>query len=420
MNYLEKNKNQYLTDLEKLISIKSYLKDPNKYPNQEMIDAIKLMINLGEEEKFKTYYDKEGYYGYIEIGEGKELLAILGHLDVVPPGEEIDKWETDPFKLTIENNLLKARGVQDDKGPVMLGFYLLKYLNESNITLNKRIRLIFATDEESFWRGINKYKEDKQEVPSFGFTPDAKFPAIYSERELWEFKLFGNPSSKFEIKSSGALNVVPDLATYNSKNIELKEIGKVAHAMEPHKGENAIIKLINKIDQDNNLIQFIKNEINNETNGKTLFNKLIKDDDAQLTLNLTNLNINKNKSEVALDLRIPSTSNVKELKEIILKKIKKYNLKYKDYDFLKGVYIPKDSHLIKLTRKAYKEVMKQDLEPFASGGATYARSMDNIIAFGPYFEDSPMTEHQYNEYVKWSDFVKAFDIYVKLMENLLK
>lgn len=421
MNYLEKNKEQFLKDLKGLIEIESYLKDPYNYPTQEMKDAVDYMVDLGDKEGYKTYAHPEGYYGYIEIGQGEEMLAMLGHIDVVPPGEDLDRWATPPFELTVEGDNLKARGSQDDKGPVMLGFYLMKSIIEKGVELNKRIRLIFPTDEESFWRGIEKYKEDGQEVPVAGFTPDSTFPLIYSERELYEFKIYGEGTSDFEIKAGNALNVVPDKASL-IKNGETKVFeGKASHAMVPWKGDNAIVKLLNELESENELIKFAKNEINGETNGVTLFGKEIKDDDSSLSFNFAVLNINNDKAELAVDIRIPNTSSTEELEEMIKSLLnEKYpTLRYERYDQLPGVYTPKDSKLAQVLITSYQEITgDMDTQPIATGGATYARGMDNIVAFGPFFSDSPMTEHQYNEYARFSDFKKAFDIYEKTIKEL--
>lgn len=422
MNYLEKNKENFIEDLRGLIKIKSYLTESNNYPNQEVLDVVNYMVNLGKKENFKTYADSKGYYGYIEIGEGEEMIGILGHLDVVPPGNDLSKWNNQPFDLIFEDGFLKGRGTQDDKGPVMMAFYLLKEIKSLDLKLNKRIRLIFPTDEESFWRGVEKYKSDGQEMPIFGITPDSKFPVTYSERELWEFKIIGKPTDEFEIEAGLALNVVPDEAQYKNKEGKVfKTEGKAAHASEPENGENAITKIVEKIDSDNQIIKFIKNEINSEFNGKTLFGEIFKDDDAKLTLNLGVLNINSSKCEALFDLRIPNTISAKELEKILLSKLKEYSdLSYEVYDILKGVYIPKDSDLIKKLMDSYKRVTGNEEIPIASGGATYARSMDNIVAYGPFFKDSILTEHQYNEQADWNEFIKAYDIYKDFFINILK
>ena len=44
------------------------------------------MLKLGESLGFRTK-NIDGYCGYIEFGEGKEMLGIIGHLDVVPEGD---------------------------------------------------------------------------------------------------------------------------------------------------------------------------------------------------------------------------------------------------------------------------------------------------------------------------------------------
>ena len=36
----------------------------------------------------------DNYMGWAEIGEGDEMVAILGHLDVVPEGKG---WDKDPY-----------------------------------------------------------------------------------------------------------------------------------------------------------------------------------------------------------------------------------------------------------------------------------------------------------------------------------
>jgi acetylornithine deacetylase/succinyl-diaminopimelate desuccinylase-like protein len=46
-------------------------------------------------------------------------ILVYGHYDVQPP-DPLDRWETPPFEPTIRNDRLYARGVSDDKGPLMI------------------------------------------------------------------------------------------------------------------------------------------------------------------------------------------------------------------------------------------------------------------------------------------------------------
>ena len=62
-----------------------------------------------------------------QVGQGDELLAILCHLDVFPAGD-LSNWETSSFEVTIKNDHLVGRGVQDDKGPSMAALFAVKAL----------------------------------------------------------------------------------------------------------------------------------------------------------------------------------------------------------------------------------------------------------------------------------------------------
>ena len=110
-------KEQYLNSLQTIISYPSVLNEgENGTPfGQAIQDVLEKTLELARELGFQTYIDPEGYYGYAEIGQGEELLAVLCHLDVVPAGDLKD-WQTPPFEATVVGDYLVGRGVQDDKG----------------------------------------------------------------------------------------------------------------------------------------------------------------------------------------------------------------------------------------------------------------------------------------------------------------
>ena len=137
---------------------------------------------------FKTK-NIDGYCGYIEFGEGKELVGIIGHLDVVPANIE-DGWTTPPFVPSIRNNKLFGRGSIDDKGPIVSALYAMKAIKDS-ISVSKRVRLILGLNEEKSWKCINYYKKH-EEHPTIGFSPDANFPGIYAEKGIMSINLSNN------------------------------------------------------------------------------------------------------------------------------------------------------------------------------------------------------------------------------------
>ncbi len=412
MNYLEKNIKQYKKDLSDLIKIKTWLRDVEIYPTNEMKQSLDFMKSLADRDNMTSYVDPKGYYGYIEIGQGKELIGILGHLDVVPPGSS-ELWNSDPFTLTEKGNTWIGRGVQDDKGPVMLTYYLMKELNEQG-NLNKRIRLIMGTDEENFWRGIEKYKNDGQEHVTYGITPDSSFPVTYLEKELIQYKILSKEKSDFSLTGGTAFNAVADFASLTQNNETKTFHGKSAHAMEPWSGDNAIFKAINKIDSEHNLIKFIKEKINNEVNGETLFDELIQDEDSPLTLTIGKIQIDDKQAYIGVDSRLPTTITADEYEEKIKEICSTYNLEYERFDYLPGVYFPKNSKIITDLIEVYRNKTNDNSEPISMGGATYARGMKNVVAFGPLLKESEITEHQPNERINIKEFIKAYDIYHEL------
>lgn len=99
---------------------------------QAIQDVLEKTLEICRDIGFTTYLDPKGYYGYAEIGQGAELLAILCHLDVVPSGDEAD-WQTPPFEATIKDGWVFGRGVQDDKGPSLAALYAVKSLLDQGI-----------------------------------------------------------------------------------------------------------------------------------------------------------------------------------------------------------------------------------------------------------------------------------------------
>ena len=160
-NYLtEQVKKEFLESLKTLISYPSVLNEnENGTPfGQAIQDVLEKTLEICRGIGFTTYLDPKGYYGYAEIGQGEELLAVLCHLDVVPSGEEAD-WQTPPFVATEKDGYLFGRGVQDDKGPSMAALYAVKALLNSGVRFKKRVRFIFGTDEETLWRCMGRYNE---------------------------------------------------------------------------------------------------------------------------------------------------------------------------------------------------------------------------------------------------------------------
>lgn len=438
---LENNFSEFLNNLDRVVSIPSYYQeDSTKYPFGENIQKVlEEMIDICKELGFRTYIDSEGYYGYAEIGSGEKLVGVLGHLDVVPPGD-LSKWENEPFKPVIKDGKYYGRGAQDDKGPTLAAIYALKTLLDCGFKLKYRVRFIFGTDEENLWRDMPKYVE-KEEMPRIGFTPDSKFPLIYSEKGLLQCKLIAKNESGLVFKGGDAFNSVPSniIVPKNEElmkvllelNYEFKDkdevieiVGKSVHAQVAETGINAInryMHALTKLGKETKSGKFITENLIGYDFAEPIF-ELVKDEHSgELKFNVGKIEFTEENEILMIDMRIPVTYDKEKIVETLSRKAKEYGFEYTQHDYLKSIYVPLDSELITTLMSAYQEITgDMESQPVASGGATYARAMNNCVAFGCVLPGSPKTEHQPNEYIILDDIKKAMKIYMKAFEKFNK
>ncbi|MCC5911183.1 MAG: dipeptidase PepV [Clostridiaceae bacterium] len=438
---VENNQEQLIASIQDLVKINSVEGEPMEgMPFGEGVDqALKFALELGEALGFKTVY-QDGYYGYIEMGEGKELIGILGHLDVVPV-EKPETWSFPPFEGQIYNNRIYGRGALDDKGPTLAALYAMKAVKESGIKLNKRVRLILGTNEETHWKGINKYLE-KEEIPSIGFSPDSDFPMINAEKGLLQLRLYIDKGTHFQVTGGSALNSVPDsfhykgedihkVATaaanlnydYKIENNSITILGKAAHSAKGWEGINAIARGAIALTSENitsPILEFISKEVEEDVYCRNIFGNYYDDVSGKLTFNVAKIRIDDKKQEVFVDVRLPVTKQKQEVLDILTKGLSPYNISLEELDSLPALYVPEDHYLIKTLRKVYEETTGMNGAPIATGGATYARAIENCVAFGSLFPGEEKTAHKSNEYIAIDSLMKSTLIYANAIVHLVE
>ena len=463
-DFIKEHKETMIKKLQELIQIPSVYsesKNPLMPFGENANKALEYMLNLGKSLGFKTK-NIDGYCGYIEFGEGEEMLGIIGHLDVVPSG---DNWTYPPFSATIFDNKIYGRGAIDDKGPVIASLYAMKYVLD-NCEVHKRIRLILGLNEENDWKCINYYKKH-EESPTIGFSPDADFPCIYAEKSiLTPYFSMNYTKSDYDISiqefdcNNNAINVVPkicstvlkissniimddfikaiknildrydfeiDVYKLNNEEIKLTSYGVGAHSAHPDLGINAISRLIIVLDDlfktyniTIELFDFFTKYINTEYNGESLGINY-KDESGILTLNVGNISLDNNVLKIGLNLRIPISVPIENIENTFMKCLSNYmEINYKKVDFKQSLYIPKDNYLVKTLCDIYNEEANSYLEPIAIGGATYARAFDNCISFGANLPGQKDMCHQTDEFISIDNLLFACRVYSKAIHELSK
>lgn len=460
---VEKRKEDLITDLQGLLKIKSVLDEQNATKGAPLgIDvkrALDYLLNLGEKDGFIAK-NVGNVSGHLEMGAGDGLLGVLCHVDVVPEG---DGWSVDPYGGEIKDGRIYARGAIDDKGPTMAAYYAMKIVKELGLPLEKRVRMIIGTDEESEWRCVSHYFEH-EEMPDMGFAPDADFPIINAEKGIADFDLVQSAADQESEKGNITLlsfdsglryNMVPDHAKavldvkkdhtefmqlfidfMHTQNLEghyyvesgfliLEVEGVSAHGMEPDKGKNAGLVLANflsTVDLDEHAKDFVCAAVRfffGDSRGRTLGVQYEDEITGELTINVGKLSYNEQDGgRFGLNMRYPVTFNIEEGMEKLAKCTEEAGFIVAQFTNSKPHHVPEDDELIKTLQKVYEQQTHKEAKLMSIGGGTYARSLKSGVAFGALFPGRPDVAHQKDEYMELEDLWKATEIYAQAIYEL--
>lgn len=418
-----------IEDLRKLVSIPSVSGEPDgEYPfGKEPYHALAYALELCKSYGFKTK-QCGNHCGYAEIGEGEALFGILVHLDVVPAG---DGWNTDPFDVTVVDDKLYGRGVIDDKGPAIVIIHAMKALLDNQVKLNKRVRIIFGTSEETGDEDDLRLYKETEELPDMGFTPDADFPVVYLEKGIAGVELSMSLASSGLSGASGgnATNMVPDKCTLSyvadGQEHQVIRTGKSAHGSMPELGENAIgnamaeiLRVTESLPVEIPFAKFYQECIGMSTDGVGLHCDFSDEQSGGTTVNPGIIRIQDDKVIVSLDIRCAVSCTPERLITSIQNAVESYGVQGELTDWCESVYMAKESEFVQTLMSVYQGVTGREDEPLIMGGGTYARSMEHIVAFGPTFPGRECTEHQANEYVYIEDLMMAKKVYYEAIKKM--
>ncbi|MFJ7697419.1 dipeptidase PepV [Lysinibacillus fusiformis] len=465
MNWLQAAKerqDELVQELQELVQINSILDEDTKTTEIPFgngpLQALEWLLAKGQKEGLLTK-NVDNYAGHIEMGEGEELLGILCHVDVVPIGDEAD-WTYPPFSGTVADGKLYARGAIDDKGPTVAAWMAMKLVKDAGIQLDKRVRMIVGTDEETGFRCVDHYFK-QEEMPSIGFAPDADFPLINAEKGIAELVFSHNKvgdATKEQLLLFNAgkrPNMVPDLAeakvqhasaqfeqnfqTFLSKNqldgsllmedsryiITIK--GKAAHAMEPEKGVNAAVYLAAFLQQElttetsKQFVDFIADVFYQDHYGHQLELQFEDAMSGHTTLNpgIVSYDVSKGGSLVIsmrYSVSYPFDEKITEAQRLVVKR--GFSLDIQDDS--KPHYVSEDDPFIQTLAAIYRRQSGDTETPLLStGGGTYARVLKKGVAFGMLFPGEQDVAHRADEFVVVENLVKAAAIYAEAIVELV-
>ena len=408
-------KEDILKDLDELIRIKSVSSSDTETASK----ALEWILAKAEGMGFVTK-KTGGVAGHAEYGEGKELAAVLAHVDVVPAGEG---WSTEPYELTEKDGRLYGRGIVDDKGPAIVALYCLKALKDNGIVPNRRIRVIFGAGEEIGMNDMETYFET-EEMPDMAFTPDSEYGICNCEKGILQIEILSENNDGTYLKkfhAGNAVNAVPSSAEAFVDR-EFNAVGKASHGSTPELGVNAAANLIKTLadiygyQSLGELCEFLGKEIGSETDGKTLGIACEDEKSGKLTVNLGKIDIDENVSHAFLDIRYPVTADFTDILKQISAKADIYSLKIGICNHEPPLYADEKSPVIDILKKAYRTVTGEEAKIYSTGGGTYARTLRNRgVAFGPVFEGDTGNIHDVDESMDKENFFRHAQICLEAM-----
>ncbi len=474
MNYLdilETYREDMLKTLKESVSIPSVQSaavrtvDGDIYPfGRGVQTAFEHMLGVGANMGFDTFND-DNYGGHIEFRSdeaGAETFGIVAHLDVVPEGYG---WKSDPYSPRIEDGVIYARGVSDDKGPLVASLYALKAIKEAGIKPKKNIRLILGLDEEVGKEGMTHYLESAG-MPDFGITPDGEFPLINGEMGILFFDLSQKLTSArgreglrlTKLQSGTAPNAVPasaraviaasDNAMYElikdriaqytfetgfkirakkqGSSLVLETEGKAAHGAHPELGINAISIMMDFLgrlqfacEELNDYIAFYNEYIGFNLNGENMGCCFEDEPSGKLIWNVGMASFSEEMASVTVNIRYPVSCTAEQVYAEIEKTTENTRIGIVKTMGEDPIYMPLDHPMVEKLMDAYiSETGDTENQAITIGGGTYAKMLKNTLAFGGLFPGEPDTMHQADERLDLESFYKMARIYATAIYNI--
>ena len=320
-------------------------------PKQALEEVLKISAELGFHTK--NIDDKIGYAQYGDNRSDGAYYGIFGHVDVMPLGEG---WNSPPLSLTLREGKLFGRGTLDNKGPILSNLYALYVLKENGVTFDCPVRIVFGTNEETGF-GCVKHYLTKEIPPTFGWTPDCKWPVVYGER------------GRLKVRVSLPETLVADLYDFANR--------KLLHTN--HHGEELGVAYQ---DEDFGMMQ-----LRGETFG-----------------------MEENRHYVEWTMCYPASCTKSDLlNQITLHMPEKATLEVISH--WAPVLYDKSSKYVQALQQVYTDVTKSDSIPVTTTGGTYAKIIPNIIAYGPSFPGQRDIAHLPNEWIGVKDLETDTIIY---------
>jgi len=459
--WFEKNTDKMLSDIEKLIAIKSIRSGSE--PGAPYGRTSRDVLTVAEQMLKENGVDVRLFEDMIitaSYGTTPPALGILAHLDIVDSGEG---WDTDPYKLTVKDGKLYGRGVIDNKGPAVAAMYALYCVRDLCGKLDHGVELIFGSSEETGFEDIAEYLKKNNPPPNV-FTPDAEFPVVNREKGRFT-PAFGARWVKdtslpriVSITGGKTSNIVPNRAeaviegfskdeaegfckiftektrvafsveTGDEKDAEISKLsikaeGTASHSSRPKLGNNAQTALIEMLAS----MPFAKSEgfeyvkklnrlfPHNDYNGKAFGMDYSDEITGNTTLNFSVLRYDELEFSGTYDSRTAAAADEFDLLEKAKETFKKEGITLTYHELKKSHYTSAETPFVQTLLRVYEDYTGKKGECICMGGLTYAHDIQGGVAFGAAMPGDDNRAHGANEYIELEHLLMCAKMFTRVI-----
>ena len=452
--YIEEHWEEIVEEIGKLVAVPSVVDFDNATEEDPSgVDAhngLRAALDLASRLGFEAVDDK-GEIGFADLkGKTDTLLAMICHADVVTPGVG---WTQDPYTMQRREGFLVGRGVLDDKGPLVIALYTMKFFKDKGWDLPYTLRMLIGTNEETGCMRDVAYYLKHHTAPAFTFTPDDKFPVCYGEKGgfdgLITSKVFSAGNIVDFTTGDAATNAVPSQATLVVKvtdelpaadGIEMTvqdgvatliATGKGGHAAMPEGTINAIGMLVDYAlehqlcTEEENAFLKLTQQIIASTDGSSIGIDTCDGFFDPLTCIAGTIHMVDGALKLTIDIRFPTSTNHDDLMAKLGALVAGAEASIENTLLMEPFLMKPDSPVITTLASSYRDATGLDGEPFTIGGGTYAREFPCAASFGveddhDNYPDWVGPMHGADEGVSEDTLKRAMRVYILTLKRLME
>jgi len=417
--WIEEHKEEFIKEIQGLVRIPSVsradLAEPGAPFGQDCRQVLDYALERGRHYGFATE-DHDGYAGSVILGDREHTIGIIAHLDIVPVGEG---WNYPPFDGVYlpEYDAMIGRGASDNKGPFVLGLFVMRMIREFGLSLRHGIRLIGGLSEETGMQDMKWLLENGMSCPVTSLVPDSAYPVNFAQKGSVGGEIsIGCTGNLLSFDAGSVRNVVPDKAvcviaadcedvkkafgkldpewtkpiTAEScpEGTKLTAEGRAAHAAGPGAGINAIYVLTRALDASGLLTGdaakavHMACDLTSDPYGVSEGVAYRDEESGELTLVYGVAHLKDGRLTLSVDCRFSITLDGAVLSEKMKAAWTDRGFAVDRCSYTKPFYIAKDDPRTVKLQELYHDITGSDAAPYSMGGGTYSRVVPDAITFG--------------------------------------